>query len=105
MASKIDNGEIAGLPNPLVLMEEDKRKHYSQTFIALCALQHLQKRREDRQHNIFGQRECGIGLWGIEELVSPLASRMEYHFSKWADHPEFMFALVHKITKDYCWSG
>ncbi|CAK7331891.1 unnamed protein product [Dovyalis caffra] len=101
VTSKIDGGEIAGLPNPLVLMEGDKSNYYSQTFLALCSLQHLQKRREDRQHNIVGQRECYIGLWAIDELVSPIASRMEYHFSKWAEQPELMFALVYKITKDF----
>lgn len=101
LTPKIDSGDIAGLSYPLVLMQGDKSKCYSQTFLALCSLQHLQRRREDRQHNIIEQRECGIGLWAIDELVSPIASRMEYHFSKWAEQPELIFALVYKITKDF----
>ncbi|KAJ6691631.1 RAD50-INTERACTING PROTEIN 1 RINT-1 [Salix purpurea] len=101
LTPKIDSGEIAGLSYPRVLMQGDKSKGYSQTFLALCSLQHLQRRREDRQHNIIGQRKSCVGLWAIDELVSPIASRMEYHFSKWAEQPEFMFALVYKITKDF----
>eukprot|EP00257_Ricinus_communis_P023078 XP_015582977.1 RINT1-like protein MAG2L isoform X1 [Ricinus communis] len=101
LTSKVDTGEITSFPNPLVLMEGDKRKCYSQSFLGLCALQHLQTRREDRQHNIFGQKECTMRLWAIDELVSPIASRMEYHFSKWVEQPEFMFALVYRITRDF----
>ncbi|GMN40751.1 hypothetical protein TIFTF001_009975 [Ficus carica] len=48
-----------------------------------------------------GQRNCEIRLWAIDELVSPIASRMEYHFSKWVDQPEFMFALTYKITRSF----
>lgn len=101
LTPKIDSGDVAGLSYPLVLMQGDKSKCYSQTFLALCSLQHLQRRREDRQHNIIKQRECCVGLWAIDELVSPIASRMEYHFSKWAEQPELIFALVYKITKDF----
>ncbi|KAG8663077.1 RINT1-like protein MAG2L isoform X2 [Manihot esculenta] len=101
LKSTVDSGGIACLPNPLVLMEGDKRKYYSLSFIGLCALQHLQMRREDRQHNIFGRKECSMRLWAIDELVSPIASQVEYHFRKWAEQPEFMFALVYKITRDF----
>ncbi|XP_065879716.1 RINT1-like protein MAG2L isoform X1 [Euphorbia lathyris] len=92
--------DITSIPNPLVLMEGDKRKFYSQSFSGLCALQHMQRRREYRKTN-FGQKECIMRLWAIDELVSPIASRMEYHFSKWVEQPEFMFALVYKITRDF----
>nr|XP_023879771.1 RINT1-like protein MAG2L isoform X2 [Quercus suber] len=101
LTSKIESRQISGLPNPLVLMQGDKRERYSHSFIALCALQHLQKRREERQHNLFGKKEYSLQLWAIDELVSPIASRMEYHFSKWADQPEFIFALMYKITRDF----
>ncbi|KAF2291772.1 hypothetical protein GH714_035540 [Hevea brasiliensis] len=101
LTSTVDSGGIACLPNPLVLMEGDKRNYYAQSFLGLCALQHLQTRREDRQHNIFGRKECSMRLWAIDELVSPIASRVEYHFSKWAEQPEYMFALVYKITRDF----
>ncbi|CAI0542273.1 unnamed protein product [Linum tenue] len=89
------------LPNPLVLMGGDKRELYSKSFLALCALQHMQTRRENRQRKNTEQEEHGVGLWAIDELVSPIASRMEYHFSKWADQPELMFALVHKTTSAF----
>ncbi|KAK7855442.1 rint1-like protein mag2l [Quercus suber] len=101
LKSSIATRQISGLPNPLVLMQGDKRERYSHSFIALCALQHLQKRREERQHNFFGKKEYSLQLWAIDELVSPIASRMEYHFSKWADQPEFIFALMYKITRDF----
>ncbi|XP_059665505.1 RINT1-like protein MAG2L isoform X2 [Cornus florida] len=101
LASKIESGKIQDLPNPLVLMQADKSKTYSESFLALCALQHLQSRRDERQLNILRHKERDIGLWAIDELVSPIASRTEYHFSKWLDQPELMFALVYKITRDF----
>ncbi|KAL5550820.1 hypothetical protein UlMin_000996 [Ulmus minor] len=67
----------------------------------LLCKQHLQTRREAQGHNLSGQKKFGIRLWAIDELVSPIASRMEYHFSKWVDQPEFIFALAYKITKDF----
>ncbi|WCJ20576.1 RINT-1 / TIP-1 family [Euphorbia peplus] len=99
-AAEANTSDITSIPNPLVLMEGDKRKFYSQSFLGLCSLQHLQRRREDR-HSIFQQRERIMTLWAIDELVSPIASRMEHHFSKWVEQPEFMFALVYKITRDF----
>uniref|UniRef100_A0A5B6ZJ66 RINT1-like protein MAG2L n=1 Tax=Davidia involucrata TaxID=16924 RepID=A0A5B6ZJ66_DAVIN len=101
LTSKIGSGKIIDLPNPLVLMQVDKRKSYSESFLSLCALQHLQTRREERQLNLLGYKECDMGLWAIDELVSPIASRTEYHFSKWDDQPELMFAFVFKITRDF----
>ncbi|CAL5380082.1 unnamed protein product [Camellia sinensis] len=99
--SKIESGKISILPNPLVLMQVDKQKAYSESFLELCALQHLQTRREERQLGLLGKKKLNTGLWAIDELVSPIASRSEYHFSKWVDQPEFIFALVSKITKDF----
>ncbi|GFS37842.1 RINT-1 / TIP-1 family [Actinidia rufa] len=94
--------KISDLPNPLLLMQEDKKKAYSASFQALCALQHLQARREKRQLDLLGQKKkLSTGLWAIDELVSPIASRIEHHFSKWADQPEFVFALVYKVTRDF----
>ncbi|KAL7204589.1 hypothetical protein ACSBR2_017627 [Camellia fascicularis] len=99
--SKIESGKISILPNPLVLMQVDKQKAYSESFLELCALQHLQTRREKRQLGLLGKKKLNTGLWAIDELVSPIASRSEYHFLKWVDQPEFIFALVSKITKDF----
>ncbi|XP_062029195.1 RINT1-like protein MAG2L [Rosa rugosa] len=93
--------ELSGLSNPLISMQGEKRRSYSDSFLALCALQHIQTRRENRQLNLSGQKECIIQLWAIDELVSPIASRMEYHFSKWVDQPEFIFELAYKITRDF----
>ncbi|KAK3126075.1 hypothetical protein QOZ80_7BG0613530 [Eleusine coracana subsp. coracana] len=100
--------------NPLALMNEENREKYSQSFLALCALQHVQANREVRQcqtaaatHALSGSKyfdktACfDNGLWAIDELVRPITSRMEYHFTKWSDQPEFIFALVYKITKDF----
>lgn len=99
--SKIETEQVSGLPNPLLLMQGEKRKSYSNSFLALCALQHIQTRRENRQLNLSGQKEHTIQLWAIDELVSPIASRMEFHFSKWVDQPVFIFELAYKITRDF----
>lgn len=99
--SNAESGQVSDIPNPLTLMQGEKRKRYSLSFIALCALQHLQTRRELRQLNLLGQKRRNIQLWAIDELASPVASRMEYHFSKWVDQPAFMFALTYKITRDF----
>ncbi|CAN0905081.1 RINT1-like protein MAG2L [Linum grandiflorum] len=99
--SKTDGREIVSLPNPLLLMGGDKRELYSKSFLTVCALQHMQTRRESRQHKSNEPKDHTIGLWAIDELVSPIASRMEYHFSKWDEQPELMFALVYKTTSDF----
>ncbi|CAI8596339.1 unnamed protein product [Vicia faba] len=100
-----ENGseQITGLPNPLVLMQENKKRNYSQSFIALCALQHLQDKREKRHlnSNLIKRENRNLRLWAIDELVSPIASRMEYHFGKWTEQPEYMFALSYKVTQDF----
>lgn len=99
-----ENGseQITDLPNPLALMQEDKRRNYSKSFIALCALQHLQDKREERQNNNLKKSEKrNLRLWAIDELVSPISSRMEYHFGKWTEQPEYMFALTYKVTRGF----
>ncbi|KAF8403560.1 hypothetical protein HHK36_011664 [Tetracentron sinense] len=102
LTSETEIGKNLDLPNPLVLMQGDKRERYSPSFLALCALQHLQFQREARQLDLLGhKREHNLGLWPIDELVSPIAARVEHHFSKWADQPKFMFALAYKITRDF----
>ncbi|RDY11639.1 RINT1-like protein MAG2L, partial [Mucuna pruriens] len=103
LPSKNGSEHITGIPNPLVLMREDKRRNYSQSFIALCALQHLQNKREERQlnNNLIKRDTQNIQLWAIDELVSPIASRMEYHFTKWSEQPEYMFALAYKVTSEF----
>ncbi|XP_020521561.1 RINT1-like protein MAG2 isoform X2 [Amborella trichopoda] len=40
-------------------------------------------------------------LWTIEELVTPIALASRPHFLKWVEKPEFIFALVYKITRDF----
>ncbi|XP_021772251.1 RINT1-like protein MAG2L [Chenopodium quinoa] len=102
LASNTQYGEATGIPNPLVLMEGEKKKSYSQSFLALCALQHVQLQREERHLILLGQKkEETLGLWAIDELVSSIASRIEHHLLKWINQPELMFALVYKITRDF----
>ncbi|PUZ73535.1 hypothetical protein GQ55_2G481900 [Panicum hallii var. hallii] len=109
-----EHDKYSQIPNPLVLMNEENKEKYSQSFLALCALQHVQANREVRQCEIaaatpaladskyFDKTAClDNGLWAIDELVHPVASRMEYHFAKWSEQPEFIFTLVYKITKDF----
>ncbi|KAL5666439.1 hypothetical protein ACJX0J_026547, partial [Zea mays] len=50
------------------------------SFLALCNLQGLQKRRK---------------------LVNPISTAAQRHFSKWAEKPEFVFALAYKIIRDF----
>lgn len=100
-ATNAEGREISNVPNPLVLMQGEKRNRYSYSFLALCALQHLQTRREDRKQNHSEPKESINRLWAIDELVSPIAARMEYHLSKWTDQPEFIFALMFRIMRDF----
>ncbi|CAI0399404.1 unnamed protein product, partial [Linum tenue] len=97
-----DTGESSETSNPLFTMHGDLKHKYCETFRALCRLQELQMRRKARQlegHN----REIALHqpLWAIEELVNPISIACQRHFSKWSDKPEFIFALVYKITRDY----
>ncbi|KAM0840745.1 hypothetical protein ACQ4PT_059445 [Festuca glaucescens] len=110
----MEKDKYSQVPNPLVLMNEANKEKYSESFLALCALQHVQANREVRQCKMpaaapslsdskyFDKTSCfDNGLWAIDELVHPIVPRMEYHFSKWSEQPEFIFALVYKITKDF----
>ncbi|GMQ10566.1 hypothetical protein CsSME_00053516 [Camellia sinensis var. sinensis] len=101
-SSDSDARKPAEVQNPLFTMQGDLEHQYCENFVALCSLQELQRQRKSRQlagHN----REVALHqpLWSIEELVNPLAIASQRHFSKWVDKPEFMFALVYKITWDY----
>jgi RAD50-interacting protein 1 len=75
---------------------------YSESFLSLCNLQELQKRRKTRQlkgHNVGNQlREP---LWVIDEIVNPICMAAKLHFSKWTEKPEFVFALAYKIIRDF----
>jgi len=113
--SSTEKGKCLEIPNPLALMQGEKKEKYSQSFLKLCALQHLEVRRTARQHDLLYEKEYKLsdsadiskqlsfrnGLWSIDELVKPIASRMEYHFSQWSDEPKFIFALVYKTTRDF----
>ncbi|XP_059645119.1 RINT1-like protein MAG2 [Cornus florida] len=101
-SSNLDSGKSAEVSNPLFTMQGELKHQYCENFLALCSLQELQSRRKSRQlegHN----REVALHqpLWAIEELVNPISIASQRHFSKWVDKPEFIFALVYKITRDY----
>jgi RAD50-interacting protein 1 len=99
------NNQSKLIPNPLLLMDSTKREIFAQSFLALCALQHVQSQHDARQSMKDEKLQKGPSfeseLWAIDELVQPVASRMECHFAKWSNQPEFIFALVFKITKDF----
>ncbi|XP_024018556.1 RINT1-like protein MAG2 [Morus notabilis] len=88
--------------NPLFTMQGDLKDLYCENFFALCNLQELQRRRKSRQLEGYS-REVALHqpLWVIEELVNPISLASQRHFSKWVEKPEFIFALVYKITRDY----
>ncbi|XP_024007811.1 RINT1-like protein MAG2L isoform X2 [Eutrema salsugineum] len=100
--TKIEHGDVANIPNPLLLVQGDKKESYSQSFLLLCGLQQLNTMKEKRKKlNKMPKEYKNVGLWATDELVTPVASRMEYHFMKWAEQPEFIFALVYKVTNDF----
>ncbi|KAJ4813987.1 RINT1-like protein MAG2 [Rhynchospora pubera] len=96
------NTKPSEFSNPLFSLKGDLKTKYSESFLSLCNLQQLQRRRKCRQlagHNL--QTLIRPPLWVIEELVNPISILAERHFSKWVDKPEFVFALVYKITRDF----
>lgn len=88
--------------NPLFTMQGDLKHQYCENFFALCSLQELQRRRKSRQLAGYS-KEVALyqPLWVIEELVNPISLASQRHFSKWVEKPEFIFALVYKMTRDY----
>ncbi|MQM00229.1 hypothetical protein Taro_032963 [Colocasia esculenta] len=113
--SILKNGGNVQIQNPLVMMKENKKEIYSQSFMALLGLQVLLANRGGRRHNLLtnqrmqtspGFTELGnevkleSGIWTIDELVYPIASRVEHHFSRWSQQPEFIFALTYRITRN-----
>ncbi|WOK95928.1 hypothetical protein Cni_G04635 [Canna indica] len=109
---KLAKDKFFETPNPLALMQGEKKDIYSQSFLTLCALQQLLVRRDNRKSFVLQFQKgsadytglyrffLGSALWTIDELVHPIASRMEHHFHKWFDQPKFIFALVYKVTRD-----
>ncbi|KAM0839437.1 hypothetical protein ACQ4PT_060313 [Festuca glaucescens] len=100
--SNSNSGKSAETVNPLFSMKGDLTRKYSESFLSLCSLQELQKRRKARQlqgHNVDNQLRQP--LWVIEELVNPLSAAAQHHFSKWVENPEFVFALAFKITRNF----
>jgi RAD50-interacting protein 1 len=100
--SSADSEKQVEIVNPLFSMTGDLKTKYSESFLSLCNLQELQKRRKSRQlkgHNIGNQLRQP--LWVIEELVNPISLAAQLHFSKWAEKPEFGFALAYKIIRDF----
>ncbi|CAM8924080.1 unnamed protein product [Rhodiola kirilowii] len=88
--------------NPLFTMQGDLKQQYCVSFLALCNLQELQRRRKSRQLEACKQEVVqNQPLWAVEELVHPITIVFQRHFSKWTDKPEFIFALVYKVTRDY----
>lgn len=99
--SKVEHGGVASIPNPLLLMQGDQKQSYSQSFLLLCGLQHHNTLKDKRKKLNLPKEDVNVGLWATDELVKPVASRMEYHFMKWAEQPEFIFELVYKVTRDF----
>ncbi|KAK6117976.1 hypothetical protein DH2020_048291 [Rehmannia glutinosa] len=62
----------------------------------------LQRKRKSRQlEGHYKDVALHQPLWVIEELVNPISIASQRHFSKWIENPEYIFALVYKITRDY----
>ncbi|KAB5524853.1 hypothetical protein DKX38_022602 [Salix brachista] len=103
MSANLDAGKsTAEVSNPLFTMQGLLKQQYCENFLALCHLQELQWRRKSRQlEGSIRKLALQQPLWAIEELVNPISIACQRHFSKWIDKPEFIFALVYKITRDY----
>ncbi|KAH6794247.1 RINT-1 / TIP-1 family, partial [Perilla frutescens var. hirtella] len=83
-------------------MQGDLKLQYCESFLALCGLQELQRKRKYRQlEGHYKDIAIHQPLWVIEELVNPLSIASQRHFSKWIEKPDYIFALVYKITRDY----
>ncbi|XP_073015097.1 RINT1-like protein MAG2 [Primulina eburnea] len=101
-SSTSDAERSTEVKNPLFTMKGDLKVQYCVSFLALCGLQELQRQRKSRQ---LGGRYKDFALhqplWAIEELVNPISIASQCHFSKWIEKPEYIFALVYKITREY----
>lgn len=101
-SSSLDMKKSSDVYNPLFTAQGELKYQYCKSFLALCSLQELQRQRKCRQ--LAGlKQEIALHqpLWAIEELVNPISITSQRHFVKWIDKPEFIFALVYKITRDY----
>ncbi|XP_020583245.1 RINT1-like protein MAG2 isoform X2 [Phalaenopsis equestris] len=96
------SGKSPEFSNPLLTMEGELKGKYCVSFLSLCDLQELQFRRKVRQLEGYDVViDLHQPLWVIEELVNPISLASQAHFSKWVEKPEFIFALVFKITRDF----
>ncbi|XP_042013763.1 RINT1-like protein MAG2 isoform X1 [Salvia splendens] len=101
-SSSTNSKGSSNVKNPLFTMQGELKLQYCESFLALCGLQELQRKRKSRQlegHN----KDVALHqpLWVIEELVNPLSIASQRHFSKWIEKPDYIFALAYKITRDY----
>ncbi|KAH9312677.1 hypothetical protein KI387_027712 [Taxus chinensis] len=111
-----DQGENSKMSNPLFEMCGNVKERYSESFLALSTLQSVQLRRKTRQLDQFEQGSDTLAikmkgaklklglheaLWTVEELVSPIMSRAEYHFSKWTKNPELIFTFGYRISQEF----
>ncbi|XP_042479094.1 RINT1-like protein MAG2 isoform X1 [Macadamia integrifolia] len=98
----VNEGKPSEVLNPLFTMQGELKNQYCENFLALCSLQEVQTQRKYRQLEGH-KREVALHqpLWAIEELVNPISLLSQRHFLKWVDKPEFIFALVYKVTKDF----
>nr|GMD07711.1 RINT1-like protein MAG2 [Ipomoea batatas]GME05457.1 RINT1-like protein MAG2 [Ipomoea batatas] len=101
-SSSSETKKSTNVHNPLFTMRGDLKQKYCESFVTLCSLQELQRQRKSRQLEGHS-REVALHqpLWTIEELVNPISVACQQHFSKWVDKPEFIFALVYKVTQDF----
>ncbi|GER49985.1 RINT-1 / TIP-1 family [Striga asiatica] len=100
--SNPDTKGSSEVQNPLFTMQGDLKAQYCESFLSLCGLQELQRKRKARQlEGHYGDINLHQPLWAIEELVNPISIASQRHFSKWGEKQEYIFALVYKITRDY----
>ncbi|PUZ77622.1 hypothetical protein GQ55_1G388300 [Panicum hallii var. hallii] len=81
--SSIDSGKQAEIVNPLFSMTGDLKGKYSESFLSLCHLQELQKRRKARQlkgHNVGNQLRQPLWILrdfvdSMDEILQPLVDK------------------------------
>ncbi|GJN22275.1 hypothetical protein PR202_gb09829 [Eleusine coracana subsp. coracana] len=78
--SSADSGKQAEIVNPLFSMTGDLKTKYSESFLSLCNLQELQKRRKARQlkgHNVGNQLRQPLWRFvdSMDEILQPLVDK------------------------------
>lgn len=106
VAGSSEAGKPGKVANPLVELQPEARTRFDKSFMVLANLQATQVARKRRQLKQTPENKQSLHntpyepLWAADELAGPLASRAEYHFTKWVKKPDLVFALIYRLTQE-----